>query len=223
MKGGRSDPDEARRLSGPLVPRPWPAVRCRSLPTACQRSNGDMRIRGFRMARIEPHITWSTPQRATYKADVGGSTPSAPTLVRGHGSHHNRDRQAAHPTSIPLLSSSAWSSTPRNQDPKRSAADGQLPPCLRVQPQGEPRVRVAETGLRRLQVDAVRHQRGRVRPTQVMEPQAHIAHAVAARDLDELAEPGRDARWMPHPSEPVRVISGPRPEPQTRTCQCPRR
>ena len=69
--GGRSDPDELE-VSAPLVPDlGLPCGLGRSLPTACQRNNGDMRVSGFRMARVEPQITWSTTQRATYKADVG--------------------------------------------------------------------------------------------------------------------------------------------------------
>jgi hypothetical protein len=56
-------------------------VRLR-LPTSCQRRSGHMVFSGCRRVRPDPQSPWSATQRATYKADVGGSSPSASTLVR---------------------------------------------------------------------------------------------------------------------------------------------
>jgi hypothetical protein len=59
----------------------------RALTLPCQRrANGDPLTWASgtcHTARCDRHRPWSPPQCATYKADVGGSTPSPPTLVRG--------------------------------------------------------------------------------------------------------------------------------------------
>ena len=52
-----------------------------AVPTPCQRRSAHMDIKTCQTARCDRHRPWSPPQCATYKADVGGSSPSAPTSV----------------------------------------------------------------------------------------------------------------------------------------------
>ena len=61
------------------VRRRTPEAAAAGLPTSCQRTCGHMGLRACSVAWAEPQSPWSARQRATYKADVGGSSPSAPT------------------------------------------------------------------------------------------------------------------------------------------------
>jgi hypothetical protein len=49
------------------------------LPTFCQRTGGSWRLAGCHVAPSRVHITWWRGSRCSYKAGVGGSSPSAPT------------------------------------------------------------------------------------------------------------------------------------------------
>ena len=56
------------------------AVAGSDLPTFCQRTGGSWRLVECHLVPIAPHIT-RPGSRGSYKADVGGSSPSAPTGV----------------------------------------------------------------------------------------------------------------------------------------------
>jgi hypothetical protein len=55
------------------------AVAGSDLPTFCQRTGGWWSIVGCQLVPSTPHIARWPGSRCSYKADVGGSNPSAPT------------------------------------------------------------------------------------------------------------------------------------------------
>jgi hypothetical protein len=63
----------------------WPRTGCSDLPTFCQRTGGSWRRVECQSVHSAPHMTWWPDSRCSYKADVGGSSPSAPTgVLPGH-------------------------------------------------------------------------------------------------------------------------------------------
>ena len=81
---------------------------------------------------------------------------------------------------------------------------------LRVDGEREPRVGAAEAGLRGLEVDAVEHQRGGVRPAQVMKREAFEARSANRREPHPAA-PTLVPKWsafLAHEDEGIAVSAG---------------